>query len=128
MKLPIDDETWHRVIRSEKLKLGKKKMRNIGLKSVMLYRDDSKIHVTDALCRHMAWPLAYGGKINDDCITCPLHQTRYSLEEGEVKEWSPFPLFPLYGRMLGSLRRPSPLAVHEARELDGWVEVRLSTA
>ena len=58
MKLPIDDETWHRVIRSEKLKLGKKKMRNIGLKSVMLYRDDSKIHVTDALCRHMAWPLA----------------------------------------------------------------------
>ena len=24
MKLPIDDETWHRVIRSEKLKLGKK--------------------------------------------------------------------------------------------------------
>ena len=25
MKLPIDDETWHRVIRSEKLKLGKKK-------------------------------------------------------------------------------------------------------
>ena len=48
MKLPIDDETWHRVIRSEKLKLGKKKMKNIGLKSVMLYRDDSKIHVTDA--------------------------------------------------------------------------------
>ena len=60
MKLPIGDETWHRVIRSEKLKLGKKKMKNIGLKSVMLYRDDSKIHVTDALCRHMAWPLAYG--------------------------------------------------------------------
>ena len=26
MKLPIDDETWHRVIRSEKLKSGKKKM------------------------------------------------------------------------------------------------------
>jgi hypothetical protein len=52
----------------------------------------------------------------------------YDLKNGEIKEWSPFPLFPLYGRIVGSLRRPSPLVVHETRELDGWVEVRLSTA
>ena len=103
-------------------------MRNIGLKSIMLLRQESTVHATDALCRHMAWPLSYGGKVKDDCITCPLHQTRYDLNNGEVKEWSPFPLFPLYGRFLGSLRRPSPLVVHETRELDGWVEVRLSTA
>jgi hypothetical protein len=32
----------------------------------------------------------------------------------------------MYGRLLGKMRRPSPLAVHTARELDGWVEVRLS--
>ena len=128
MKLPVEGDNWHQVIRSDKLKLGKKKMRNIGLKSIMLLRQESTVHATDALCRHMAWPLAYGGKVKDDCVTCPLHQTRYDLNNGEVKEWSPFPLFPLYGRFLGSLRRPSPLVVHETRELDGWVEVRLSTA
>ncbi len=128
MDLPLDSDVWHPVIKSEKLKLGKKKMLRIGLKSLMVVRESFRIYATDALCRHMAWPLAYGGKINDECITCPLHQTRYDLNSGEIKEWSPFPLFPLYGRILGSLRRPSPLVVHETRELDGWVEVRLSTA
>tara|TARA_B110000495_G_C22616106_1_gene367416 strand:- start:335 stop:616 length:282 start_codon:yes stop_codon:yes gene_type:complete len=92
----------------------------------MILRNDDGIHATDALCRHMAWPLAYGGKIKDGCITCPLHQTRYDLDNGEIKEWSPFPLFPMYGKLLGKMRRPSSLAIHTARELDGWVEVKLS--
>ena len=74
----------------------------------------------------MAWPLAYGGKVKDDCITCPLHQSKYDLKNGDVKEWSPFPLLPIYGRLLASLRKPSPLVVHETREFDGWIEVRLS--
>jgi len=128
MNLPLDDDLWHPVIKSNKIKVGQKKMRRIGLRSILIVRDELEISVTDALCRHMAWPLAYGGKVKDGCITCPLHQSKYDLKNGEVKEWSPFPLFPLYGRLLASLRRPSPLAVHEARELDGWVEVRLSTA
>jgi nitrite reductase/ring-hydroxylating ferredoxin subunit len=103
-------------------------MRRIGLRSIMIVREDSQVFATDALCRHMAWPLAYGGKVKDDCITCPLHQSKYDLKNGEVKEWSPFPLLPIYGRLLGSLRKPSPLVVHETRELDGWIEVRLFTA
>ena len=128
MNLPLEDGLWHRIIKTTKLKVGQKKMRQIGLRSIMIVREESQIFATDALCRHMAWPLAYGGKIKDDCITCPLHQTRYDLKNGEIKEWSPFPLFPLYGRIVGSLRRPRPLVVHETRELDGWVEVRLSAA
>ena len=113
-------------MKSSKMKSGKKKMKNIGLRSIMILRDDNGIHATDALCRHMAWPLAFGGKIKDGCITCPLHQTRYDLNDGVVQEWSPFPLFPLYGKLLGKMRRPSPLAIHTTRELDGWVEVKLS--
>ena len=54
-------------------------------------------YATEALCRHMRWPLAYGGKVKDDCITCPLHQTTHNIETGELIEWSPFPLFPPYG-------------------------------
>ena len=126
MSLPLDNDVWHRVMKSKKIKSGKKKMRNIGLRSIMILRNDDGIHATDALCRHMAWPLSYGGKIKDGCITCPLHQTRYDLDNGEIKEWSPFPLFPMYGKLLGKMRRPSSLAIHTARELDGWVEVKLS--
>jgi nitrite reductase/ring-hydroxylating ferredoxin subunit len=68
MDLPLESDVWHPVIKSEKLKLGKKKMLRIGLKSLMVVRESSRIYATDALCRHMAWPLAYGGKINDECI------------------------------------------------------------
>ena len=57
-------------------------MKNIGLRSIMILREDEEIRVTDALCRHMAWPLAYGGKVKDGCITCPLHQTKYDLDSG----------------------------------------------
>ena len=128
MNSHLEDNSWHPIIKISKLKDGQKKMRRIGLRSIMVVREDSQVFATDALCRHMAWPLAYGGKVKDDCITCPLHQSKYDLKNGEVKEWSPFPLLPIYGRLLGTLRKPSPLVVHETREFDGWIEVRLSTA
>ena len=54
-------------------------------------------------------------------------QLRFSdLENGQVKEWSPFPLFPLYGKIVGKMRKQSPLVIHKVRELDGWIEVRLN--
>ena len=127
MRMPLEDDGWQRIMKSVKLKIGKKKMKNIGLRSIMILRDEQGVRATDALCRHMAWPLPYGGKIKDDCVTCPLHQTRYDLNSGEVKEWSPFPLIPKYGKIVGKLRRPSPLAIHMARELDGWIEVKLNS-
>ena len=113
-------------MKSDKLKSGKKKMKTIGLRSIMVLRDNEGLRATDALCRHMAWPLAYGGKVEDGCITCPLHKTKYDLENGQVKEWSPFPLFPLYGKIVGKMRKQSPLGIHKVRELDGWIEVLLN--
>jgi len=32
----------------------------------------------------------------------------------------------MYGKILASMRKERPLEVHEARDVDGWVEVRLS--
>ena len=126
MELSQKNDDWHRIIKSERLKSGKKKMKNIGLRSIMVLRNEDGLRATDALCRHMAWPLAYGGKVEDGCITCPLHKTRYDLENGQVKEWSPFPLFPLFGKIVGKMRKQSPLVIHKVRELDGWIEVRLN--
>ena len=33
----------------------------------MLIRTAEGLHATGALCRHMWWPLAYGGKVKDGC-------------------------------------------------------------
>ena len=65
-----------------------------GLRVYMATRINGEVIVTEGLCRHMRWPLGIGGKIKDDCIRCPLHQTTHSLPDGQLKEWSPFPLFP----------------------------------
>ena len=126
--LPMEgsQSQWKRVMKSAKLKMGKKKMKNVGLTSIMLIRTENGLHATGALCRHMWWPLAYGGKVEDGCVRCPLHQSTYHLEDGGVKEWSPFPLFPPYGRLLARMRKKRLLRIHEVREIDEWIEVRLT--
>ena len=49
-------------------------MLTVGKKIILVGRFDEGdgYYATEALCRHMRWPLAYGGKVKDDCITCPL--------------------------------------------------------
>ena len=128
-----ENNPWSRVIKSGKLKIGQKKMRSVkertGLKrrrNIMIARTETGLHATGALCKHMAWPLAWGGKIEGDCITCPLHQSKYDICSGDVKDWSPFPILPMYGRMLAKLRKERPLEIHEARDSEGWIEVKLS--
>ena len=128
-----ENRPWSKVIKSERLKIGQKKMRSVKertggkrRRNVLLARTETGLHATGALCKHMAWPLAWGGKIEGDCITCPLHQSKYDICSGDVNEWSPFPRLAMYGKILASMRKERALEVHEARDVDGWVEVRLS--
>ncbi len=99
------------------------RMLNLGSKIIMIYREDEDFLATEGLCRHMRWPLSWGGKIEDGCLTCPLHQTRHRLEDGELMEWAPFPLFPPYGRLVGSLVKEKNLGIFETRVKDGFVQV-----
>ena len=82
---------WKIAIKSSKLKPGKKKMLTVGKKIILVGRfdEDDGYYATEALCRHMRWPLAYGGKVKDDCITCPLHQTTHNIETGELIDFNP---------------------------------------
>ncbi|MCH1540810.1 MAG: Rieske 2Fe-2S domain-containing protein [Candidatus Poseidonia sp.] len=116
---------WHNAMKSKKLKEGKKKMITVKGKLVMVARHDGILLATQALCRHMRWPLAYGGKIEDGCIRCPLHQTTYDLEDGSVKAWSPFPLFPPYGRLVGKMSREKDLKIYPVREHEGMIQIEL---
>ena len=92
--------TWKDAIALKKLKPGKKKMINVGTKMVLIGMHQNEIFATEALCRHMRWPLAWGAKVKDDCIRCPLHQTTHSIKDGELKEWSRFRYFLLMGNWL----------------------------
>ena len=118
---------WKIAIKSSKLKPGKKKMLTVGKKMILVGRFDDgyEYYATEALCRHMRWPLAYGGKVNDDCITCPLHQTTHNIETGELIEWSPFPIYPPYGKMVGKFSKQKDLKIYETRLNDGNIEVNI---
>ena len=116
--------TWNNAIKSTRLKEGKNKMVTVKGKLVMVTRQNGAVLATEALCRHMRWPLAYGGKIKDGCIRCPLHQTTHDIETGELKEWSPFPLFPAYGRLVGKMSKKKDLRIYEARDHEGMIQIR----
>jgi len=116
--------TWHDVMKSSKLQPGKKKMKTVKGKMIMVGRQGTALFATDALCRHMRWPLAWGAKVKDDCVRCPLHQTTHNIKDGSLVEWSPFPLFPPYGKLVGAMSKKKDLGVYEARDHEGMVQVR----
>ena len=116
---------WKNAIRLTKLKPEKPKMVNLGLKTLMIEEYGGKYHATEGLCRHMRWPLGLGGKVKDGCITCPLHQTRHRLDDGCLEEWSPFPLFPPYGKLVGKMSKKKDLPLYETRVEGDYVQVRI---
>ena len=116
---------WHNALKSHKLRDGKTKMVTVKRTMVMLGRADDGLFATEALCRHMRWPLAWGAKVKDGCVRCPLHQTTHRLEDGALKEWSPFPLFPPYGRLVGAMVKQKDLKIYNVREHEGFIQVEL---
>ena len=57
---------WTNAIRSDKISEGKSKMVNIGRNVLMILKLDGEIHATEGLCKHMKWPLSWGGKLEED--------------------------------------------------------------
>lgn len=116
---------WKNAFKTKRLKSGKTKMVTFGLKTIMVGQLDGEFFATEGLCRHMRWPLAWGGKLKDGCIRCPLHQTTHHIEDGSLVEWSPFPLFPPYGKILGKLSKPKDLKIYQTRVEGDYLQVEL---
>ena len=116
---------WKNAVRLTKLKPDKPKMVSLGLKTLMIVEYGGEYHATEGLCRHMRWPLGLGGKVKDGCITCPLHQTRHRLDDGCLEEWSPFPLFPPYGKLVGKMSKKKDLPLYETKIEGDYLQVRI---
>tara|TARA_Y100000766_G_C18534306_1_gene425173 strand:- start:217 stop:594 length:378 start_codon:yes stop_codon:yes gene_type:complete len=117
------EDNWRYAFKASKLKPGKKKMIRVGSKLILLLNVDGDYFATEALCRHMRWPLAYGAKVKDDCIRCPLHQTTHKITDGSLVEWSPFPLLPAYGKIVGKFSKQKDLKTYQIRVSDEDLQV-----
>lgn len=121
----MEDEhmAWKRLVKVNKLRENAPKMVPKGIRTYTVVMFEGSPLVTNGLCRHMRWPLGWGGKVNaDGCLQCPLHQTQHHLPSGKLSKWSPFPIWPFYGRILGKLSRRKDLTMYDSRIVDGWIE------
>ena len=125
-EIEFDEEKWLNATKVSKLRVGKKKMVTVGKKLVLLINFEGDYFATEALCRHMRWPLAWGAKVKDDCIRCPLHQTTHKIDDGSLVEWSPFPLIPAYGKLIGKFSKQKDLRTYPIRVLGEMIQVYIA--
>ena len=125
-EIEFDEEKWFNATKVSKLRVGKKKMVTVGKKLVLLINFEGEYFATEALCRHMRWPLAWGAKVKDDCIRCPLHQTTHKIDDGSLVEWSPFPLIPAYGKLVGKFSKQKDLRTYPIRVLEEMIQVYIA--
>lgn len=77
---------------------------------VVLTRTGGLLHALGATCTHMGGPLDEG-TVQDGCVVCPWHGSRFDLADGSVRR--------------GPASVPQP--AYDVRERDGRVEVRART-
>jgi len=80
--------------------------------SLVLMRKGREVLALNATCSHVGGPLAEGKLVNEWCVECPWHQSRFDFRDGSVDQ--------------GPAAYPQPK--FEARITDGMVEVRPAQA
>jgi nitrite reductase (NADH) small subunit len=103
----IADPTWTLVGRIDDIPLLEGRSTSVDGRRIAIFRLLDGLAAIDAHCPHAAGPL-HDGIVADSCVTCPLHGRRFDLSTG------------------AALNGPETVAVHEVREQDGEIWVRLA--
>ena len=98
---------WTDAVAEDQLVEGQPIAATVGAIPVFLVRTSGRIHALGDRCTHRGGPL-HEGRLEDGCIECPWHASRFALEDGSV--------------VRGPATRPAP--VFETRVIDGRVQIR----
>ena len=98
---------WTDAVAEDELVEGQPTATTVGTIPVLLVRTGGRIHALADRCTHRGGPL-HEGRLEDGCIECPWHASRFALEDGAV--------------VRGPATRPAP--VFETRVFGGRVQVR----
>jgi nitrite reductase/ring-hydroxylating ferredoxin subunit/uncharacterized membrane protein len=86
---PIAD--WTRAASAAELFEGEPFLARVAGQEILLVRHDGEIRGLANRCSHRGGPL-HEGTLEDGCITCPLHRSRFRLRDGAVDRGpSPYP-------------------------------------
>ena len=55
----------------------------VGHRTVLLYRQGTRVSAMEDACTHLGGPL-HEGTVEDGCVTCPWHGSRFRLSDGRV--------------------------------------------
>jgi nitrite reductase/ring-hydroxylating ferredoxin subunit/uncharacterized membrane protein len=100
-------EDWTPVLRDAELPDGEARYAEVGGVGVLVARVDGELHALSNRCTHRGGPLDEG-ELDDGCVTCPWHGSRFRFRDGSVER--------------GPAAYPQP--VWEVRSTDGVVEVK----
>jgi nitrite reductase (NADH) small subunit len=98
---------WTLVGRVEDVPLLEGRSVAVDGRRVAIFRLPDGLAAIDAACPHAGGPLG-DGIVAERCVTCPLHGRRFDLASGRA------------------VNGPEAVAVHDVRERDGEVWVRLA--
>lgn len=80
-----------KVCKTTELPVGEKKAFELADRFIVLYHLRDGFFATQRLCTHMFTPLDLGKIIDDECIQCALHHSRFDIRTGAVVRWANFP-------------------------------------
>ena len=100
-------EDWTEALADAALGEGEMKAVDVGGVEILIARRGGNVYALSNTCVHRGGSLAEG-ELTGDCVECPLHASRFRLEDGSVEQ--------------GPAAYPQPAL--EARVRDGSIEVR----
>jgi nitrite reductase/ring-hydroxylating ferredoxin subunit/uncharacterized membrane protein len=74
---------WTEALRDDDLPEGESRLAEVGGVGVLIARHQGAVYALSDRCSHRGGPL-HEGELHDGCVTCPLHQSTFKLEDGSV--------------------------------------------
>ena len=101
--------SWHAALEAADLPDATPTAARVDGRDVCVVRLDGELHAFDDACPHRQWPL-HLGRLDGAVLTCRAHTWEWDVRDGTLQR----------------MRAPECLTMHEAREQDGVIEVRIA--